>query len=68
MNVVLPFCHGFGDFDPAGNQGQVYQGQYHLFGKLQENRLTREMAEQLMEPTWRPFCRRVPSPSQDFPN
>ena len=52
VNVVLPFCHGLADIDPTGNQGQVYQGQYHRFGKLQENRLTSEMAEQLIDPAW----------------
>ena len=53
VNVVLPFLHGL-----ATGRGQVcrsrgYLDLYHRFGKLQENELTREMAHQLMEPTWR---------------
>ena len=52
VNVVLPFCYGLGDLDPAVSQRRVYQGQYQRFGKLQENRLTQEMADQLIEPGW----------------
>ena len=52
VNVVLPFCHGLAEVDPDGSQAQVYQCQYHRFGKLQENELTREMADQLIEPGW----------------
>ena len=52
VNVVLPFCHGLAEVNPARSQAGIYQSQYHSFGKLQENQLTREMADQLLEPAW----------------
>ena len=52
VNVVLPFCHGFTRGEATGNPGQSYLDLHHRFGKLQENRLTREMASQLLEPAW----------------
>ena len=54
VNVVLPFCHGLSEIDADGFQAGLCQAQYHRFGKLQENRLTREMADQLIEPGWLP--------------
>ena len=52
VNVVLPFLYGLATQRNDFGAGEVYQGQYQRFGKLQENRLTTEMAEQLMEPGW----------------
>ncbi len=48
VNVVLPFCHaqnGGGEETPA-------LALYRNFPKLQANEITREMADQLLEPGW----------------
>ena len=52
VNVVLPFCYGLAQSEPNGDQGQSFLDLYQRFGKLQENELTREMADQLLEPAW----------------
>ena len=52
VNVALPFLHGLAAQGDDSETGEVYLGRYRRFGKLQENRLTREMAEQLMDPAW----------------
>ena len=50
VNVVLPFFHGLaGDDEGPGEFLDLYQ----RFGRLQENELTREMAAQLLDPSWR---------------
>ena len=50
VNVVLPFFHGLaGDDESPGEFLDLYQ----RFGRLQENELTREMAAQLLDPSWR---------------
>ena len=48
VNVALPFCHTL-DLSPADGSGLAL---YKKFGKLQDNEITREMAEQLLEPGW----------------
>ncbi len=52
VNVVLPFCHGLAQGEDTGNQAQEHLDLYRRFGKLQENELTREMADQLLEAAW----------------
>ena len=52
INVVLPFLHG-AFRNEAGPNGQVYLDLYRVYGKLQENELTREMARVLLDPSWR---------------
>jgi hypothetical protein len=52
VNVVLPFLHGLATSAGEAAQAQKYLKLYHQFGKLQENELTREMADQLMESLW----------------
>ena len=52
VNVVLPCLHGLAAPQEEGEGGTPFLDLYHRFGKLQENELTREMADQLMEPTW----------------
>ena len=62
VNVVLPFFHALacrapavaGEADAsalaaAGDALKLYRD----FGKLQDNELTREMADRLLEPTWK---------------
>ncbi len=53
VNVVLPFAHGLAAGRGGQDAGSAYLGLYRRFGKLQDNELTREMAEELMEPAWR---------------
>jgi len=52
VNVVLPLL--FGMTPLAGEAGQVerYLELYHRFGLLSENEITREMADQLIDPAW----------------
>jgi hypothetical protein len=52
-NVVLPFLHGWMALEGMPGQGQAYLELYRKYGKLQDNELTREMADQLLEPDWR---------------
>ena len=61
VNVVLPFLQGLhlhglhqlrGEAGGAQVYGQAYLDLYRRFSKLQDNDLTREMAEQLMGPAW----------------
>ena len=52
VNVVLPSLDGLATLRDDFGAGEVYRGQYQRFSKLQENRLTREMADQLMDLTW----------------
>ena len=53
INVVLPFLHalagGGGDTVESGS----YRRLYARFGKGQENELTHEMAQRLLEPGWK---------------
>ena len=61
VNVVLPFLHALSDAQQGrrhGNRSDAHpDGQflalYRKFGKLQENEVTREMAEQLLPEGWR---------------
>ena len=52
VNVVLPFLHGLSAMQHGPEAEEFYLALYHRFGKLQENELSREMADQLMEPAW----------------
>ena len=63
VNVVLPFFHalacrapaaaGEGDASALAAAAGDAQKLYRDFGKLQDNELTREMADRLLEPTWK---------------
>jgi hypothetical protein len=53
VNVVLPFLNALAVRDDEPGAGEAYLGLYHRFGMLQENELTREMAGQLLVPSWR---------------
>jgi hypothetical protein len=52
VNVVLPFSHALAASQDDGYRAQRCLGLYHRFGKLQENEITVEMAEQLMDLSW----------------
>ncbi len=52
VNVVLLFFHGLGSHRAGGPSSQGCLALYQLFGKLQENELTREMAGRLVDPAW----------------
>ena len=52
VNIVLPFLHGLAIHGGKPGSGDTYLDLYARFPKLQENRLTQEMAEQLIEPGW----------------
>jgi hypothetical protein len=54
VNVVLPFLHGRAVREEKPDKGQAYLELYRRHGKLQDNELTREMADQLVGPGWRP--------------
>ena len=47
VNVALPFCHTL-----AGGEDSAALALYQRFPKLQANEITREMADQLLEPEW----------------
>ena len=47
VNVALPFCHVM-----AGGEDSAALALYKRFPKLQANEITREMADQLLEPGW----------------
>jgi hypothetical protein len=50
VNVVLPFLHALDRRWGGPGSGREHLALYRRFGKLQENELTREMAEHLVEP------------------
>lgn len=52
VNVVLPFLHGLSAASNGAGHAERYLELYHKFGKLPENEITRELAEQLIDPTW----------------
>jgi Protein of unknown function (DUF2851) len=52
VNVALPFLHGQAVREEKPVKAQLYLGLYRNYGKLQDNELTREMTDQLMEPGW----------------
>jgi Protein of unknown function (DUF2851) len=52
VNVVLPFLHGRAVREEKADRGQAYLELYQRYGKLQDNELTREMADQLAGPEW----------------
>lgn len=61
VNVALPFCHALA-LRPGGGAESNFDTElaaetpalalYRKFGKLQDNEITREMAEQLLAPAW----------------
>ena len=63
VNVVLPFFHALASRAPAASGDAAATALaaaagdtlklYRDFGKLQDNELTREMADRLLEPTWK---------------
>lgn len=62
VNVALPFCHALalpgGGAESNSNVETELAAEtpalalYRKFGKLQDNEITREMAEQLLDPAW----------------
>ena len=52
VNVALPCLHALAEMGGESRQAETYLELYHRFGKLQDNELTREMIEQLIEPGW----------------
>ena len=52
VNAALPFMHGVAAVWQEPDAAQAALHLYDRFPKLQENELTREMAAQLIEPTW----------------
>lgn len=52
VNVVLPFLHALDRRRGGPASGREQLALYRRLGKLQENELTREMVEQLVEPAW----------------
>ena len=52
VNVALPFMHGLAARRRQPSAGESCLETYSRFPKLQENELTREMAEQLIDPAW----------------
>ena len=61
VNVALPFLHAVSEAQKGPRPGSrsdaqpdgPYPALYHKFGKLQENEVTREVAEQLLPQGWR---------------
>lgn len=53
VNILLPLLHALAVFQGVPEGGQRYLELYRGFGRLQDNELTREMAEQLLLPQWR---------------
>ncbi len=51
VNVVLPFCHAIAESGGEEGEGAAL-ALFKKFGKLQENEITREMADQLLMPEW----------------
>ena len=52
VNVVLPCLHGLAEMGEDARRAESYLELYHRFGKLQDNKLTREMTGQLVDPRW----------------
>ncbi len=52
VNVVLPFLHALDHRRGGPGSGREHLALYRRLGKLQENELTREMMEQLVELAW----------------
>ena len=52
VNVVLPCLHGWAEMGGEFRQAETYLELYYRFGKLQDNELTREMSDQLVDPAW----------------
>ena len=53
VNVVLPFAHALACSRDDSTLAQAALSLYHKYPKLQENEVTREMAEQLLPKEWR---------------
>lgn len=53
VNIVLPLLHALAVAQGAPEGSQRYLELYRGFGRLQDNELTREMAQQLLLPPWR---------------
>ena len=51
VNVVLPFYHGLATEQGENGQTRAYLGLYAKFGKLPDNEITREMVDQLFDPS-----------------
>jgi hypothetical protein len=52
VDVVLPLAHTLAVSQNDSHRAHWCLDLYHRFGKLQENEVTAEMAEQLMDPSW----------------
>ena len=52
VNVVLPFLHALEGRWGGPASGREHLALYRRLGKLQENELTREMVEHLVDPAW----------------
>lgn len=54
VNVLLPFVHAWGRLDHRPQASQAALRLYRAWPPLQENEITREMAERLADLPWRP--------------
>lgn len=52
VNVVLPFAYARAVLQDDAQRAQRCLDLYHQWGKLQENEITSEMAERLLDPSW----------------
>lgn len=52
VNVVLPLLYACPVARGESQQARDYLALYHRFGRLQDNEVTREMADQLLDPAW----------------
>jgi len=52
VNVVLPLLYGMTELPGEVGSGEKYLALYHRFGQLSENEITRQMADQLIDPAW----------------
>lgn len=53
VNTTLPFLHALAAREGNGTETQARLRLYARFGKCQENEITQEMAERLLEPGWK---------------
>jgi len=53
VNAVLPFVHAWAEVKGRGPGADAALAAYHLYPRLPDNELYREMAEQLFPPSWR---------------
>jgi hypothetical protein len=52
VNVVLPLCHGLAGLGGDGGLEEACLAVYRGWSKLQDNEISREMADQLLAPGW----------------